>query len=153
MTIITNTQAPAIIERIVRAHRLPDVFRADTTNHDIHELRFTILGVEDHPRRVRLGVKGANRPTAHMMRSVHTDGDGEYFLFRGIPHHAWQFETWEEHADIMDDFFTHYRIIDSHVPNVRQSQGRGGSPVFEDALVPPGCRTATTWMRKRQWDA
>lgn len=32
MTIITNTQAPAIIEDIVRAHHLPGRFRADTAN-------------------------------------------------------------------------------------------------------------------------
>ena len=38
----------------------------------------------------------------------------------------------------MEDFFTHYRIRDSHVPNVHQSQGRGGTPMFEVALVALG---------------
>lgn len=76
--------------------------------------------------------------TLTRQRSIRTGKDGEYFTFAGHTFHAWQFQTWEEHADIMDDFFTHYRIRDSHVPNVHQSQGRGGTPMFEDALVASG---------------
>ena len=138
MTIITNTQAPAIIEDIVRAHHLPGRFRADTANNSLSTILCTIDEVDAEARKVLFTVRKRGLRTLTRQRSIRTGKDGEYFTFAGHTFHAWQFQTWEEHADIMDDFFTHYRIIDSHVPNVRQSQGCGGSPVFEDALVASG---------------
>ena len=138
MKSITNTQAPAIIEDIVRAHHLPGRFRADTANNSLSTILCTIDEVDAEARKVLFTVRKRGLRTLTRQRSIRTGKDGEYFTFAGHTFHAWQFQTWEEHADIMDDFFTHYRIIDSHVPNVRQSQGRGGSPMFEDALVMSG---------------
>ncbi|RGW08608.1 hypothetical protein [Bifidobacterium pseudolongum] len=139
MKSITNAQAPAIIERIVRDHGLPTAFRVNTSNRCYGGTRFTIQGFERDCRWVRISVKKPGLPTAHNTRAISKDGEGEYFTFRGVKHHAWQFMTWEEYAAIMADFFARYRIIDSHVPDVHQNCGSvPGSPRFEDALVSSG---------------
>ncbi len=129
MKSITNTQAPAIIEDIVRAHhhlpgRVPCRHGQQfAQHHSVHHRRGRRRGAQGAFHGQEEGLRTLTR-----QRSIRTGKDGEYFTFAGHTFHAWQFQTWEEHADIMDDFFTHYRIRDSHVPNVHQSQGRGGSP-------------------------
>lgn len=138
MATIINQQAPATLERIVRVHRLPCSFREGTFDHG-SELRFTIEGVDADHRRVVFNVKKTGLPTAHNTRAISKDREGEYFTFLGVKHHAWQFMTWAEYEAIQEDFFTHYRIIDSHVPDVRQNFGSvPGRPRFEDALVTSG---------------
>ena len=139
MRSITNMQAPAIIERIVLDHGLPTAFRENTANRCFNGRRFTIQGFEHDCRWVRISIKKDSLPIAHNTRAISKDREGEYFTFRGVKYHAWQFMTWAEYKAIQEDFFAHYRISDSHVPDVRQNFGSvPGTPRFEDALVSSG---------------
>lgn len=57
MKSITNTQAPAIIEDIVRAHHLPGRFRADTANNSLSTILCTIDEVDAEARKVLFTVR------------------------------------------------------------------------------------------------
>ncbi|MCH4841643.1 hypothetical protein LF915_00305 [Bifidobacterium pseudolongum] len=137
MQSISNKDAPTIIASVTRAHHLPSLFREGTFHHG-GQLRFTIQGFDADRRRVHFTVTKDGLPAAHNMRGISVDEDGEYFTFLNVKCHARQFRTWEEHAAIMDDFFTHYRISDSRTPHLRHVGGRGGQAMFEDALVMSG---------------
>lgn len=139
MKSVVDMQVPEIIERIVQHHGLPMTFRVNTSNRCSDGLRFSIEGFDHDHHRVYFSVKGQGLPAAHNTRVISKDEEGEYFTFRGVKHHAWQFMTWEEHEAIQEDFFAHYRIVDSRVPDVRQDFGSvPSSTQFEDALVSSG---------------
>ena len=142
---IMSAEAPRILEDIVHAHNLPDTFRADTANHHIApghhtDVRITIRGFDDDRRHVHFSACKGYRPTTHHTRFISTDKDGECFTFAGVTYHAWMFETGEERAAIASDFYAHYRIIDSPVPDVRQTErpSMRGQAMFEHALVMSG---------------
>lgn len=138
---IVNEEALWILESIVEARKCRPyaMFHEDTSNHCSEGLRFTVKGFDHDHHRVYFSVKGHGIPAVHNTRAINKDGEGEYFTFRGVKYHAWQFMTWAEYAAIQEDFFAHYRIIDSHVPDVRQNFGSvPGAPRFEDALVSSG---------------
>ena len=138
MHAIMDAEAPTIIERIVRAHHLPGRFRADTANNSLSTILCTIDEVDAEARKVLFTVRKRGLRTLTRQRSIRTGKDGEYFTFAGHTFHAWQFQTREEHADIMEDFFTHYRISDSRTPHLGHVGGRCGQAMFEDALVMSG---------------
>lgn len=137
---ITNAQAPAIIEDIVRAHHLPGKFRADTANNSLSTILCTIDEVDTEARKVLFTVRKRGLRTLTRQRGIQVNKDGEYFVFAGHTFHAWQFQTWDEHAEIMDDFHTRYRILDSHTPDIHQSTrpSMRAQAMFEDALVASG---------------
>ena len=126
MHAIMNAEAPTIIERIVRNHRLPTMFREDTANRCFAGTRFIIQGFDHDQHRVRISIMRDGLPTTRNTRIIGKDGEGEYFTFLGVKHHAWQFVTWAEYAAIMADFFARYRIIDSPPQPTCDGQ-RGGA--------------------------
>lgn len=141
MKSITNAQAPWIIESIVYARKCRQyaMFHEGTSNRCPDGLRFTVEGFDHDRHRIYFTVKKAGLPAAHNVRVISKDREGEYFTFRGVKYHAWQFMTWAEYKAIQEDFFAHYRIIDSHMLDVRQNFGSvPGTPRFEDALVSSG---------------
>lgn len=79
MTIITNTQAPAIIEDIVRAHHLPGRFRADTANNSLSTILCTIDEVDAEARKVLFTVRKRGLRTLTRQRSIRT-GKGRRIL-------------------------------------------------------------------------
>lgn len=83
MKSITNTQAPAIIEDIVRAHHLPGRFRADTANNSLSTILCTIDEVDAEARKVLFTVRKRGLRTLTRQRSIRTGKDGEYFTFAG----------------------------------------------------------------------
>lgn len=121
MQSISNKDAPTIIASVTRAHHLPSLFREGTFHHG-GQLCFTIQGFDADRRRVHFSACKGYRPTTHHTRFIRTDKDGECFTFAGVTYHAWMFETGEERAAIAADFYAHYRIIDSPVPDVRQTE-------------------------------
>lgn len=147
MQSIMSAEMPRILERIVRAHKLPATFRADTANHHVTcghhtDVRITIRGFDDDRRRVHFSACKGYRPTTHHTRFISTDKDGEYFTFAGVKYHAWMFETEEERSAIAADFYDHYLVTDSpmaqlHVAAVGLGRRRAGAK-FEEALVMSG---------------
>lgn len=142
---IMSAEAPSILERIVRSHKLPATFREGTANYHVTcghhtDVCITVSGFDDDHRRVRISARKGYRPATHHTRFISTDKDGECFTFAGVKYHAWMFETGEERDAVAADFYDHYRIIDSHVPDVRQTERPSmlGQVMFEHALVMSG---------------
>lgn len=151
MKYIFSAQVPEILEQVIRDHRLPAVFRENTSNFFDDDPRVTILGIErDDNRRVRINdheidnrwaritARKYHAPTTlRKMCAIRRDEEGEYIRICGPKYQAWQFMTTEERDAIQEDFNTHYHVVD--VPHVHQNCGGLQSGLrFEDALVASG---------------